>query len=283
MMKLNDILKNDNNRLQNNNYQLETYTTQYITFSNLYLYYNDDEFLELLFNSINEGKCEIETNLNEIGHSQLDDDIRYDRLSRAIKFIISINCDDKYLIISNIAEDARNNTYLTTKILNVIIEAFNEQLKDEDNQEEEQNLNLNELSTYISKIHTVDNNLLTNVKLKNGETVFCDNDNVYNLNSEEISLSQININDEQNNDDHFLIDPSELNEEDYQRFNEEGSPDDEDDTENNDENDNTNNLEELKNRLTDHQFEQIEILINLLNQELNYNNVLSHASDLNYI
>ena len=139
------------------------------------------------------------------------------------------------------------------------------------------------MSTYISTIHTVDNNLLTNVKLKNGETVFCDNDNVYNLNSEEISLSQININDEQNNDDHFLIDPSELNEEDYQRFNEEVSPDDEDDTENNDENDNTNNLEELKNRLTDHQFEQIEILINLLNQELNYNNVLSHASDLNYI
>ncbi len=282
-MKINDILQKDNNSVQSNEFNIELFKTQYITFSDLYLYYNDDDFLELLFNSIDEGRCEIETNLNDFDIDQLTYEIRSENLSRSIKFIISIECDDKYLIVSNIAERSSNNSYLTTKILNVIIKLFNEQLKEYE-QEENDRLNWNELSTYISKIHNVDNQLITNVKLKNGETIFCSTDNAYNLESEEIDLNlNLNLNIEQDNDDNFLVDPSELSEDEYQRNNVEGSPDDEDETENNDENNNTNDLEILKDRLTEYQFEQIEILINLLNQDLNYTNVLSHATDLNYI
>lgn len=280
-MEIDNILVNQIDSNQHDDIDIELYSTQFLNFSDIYLYYNNDEFLDLLYNSINEGRCEIETNLNDFNQDDLIHEYRYNRLSKISKFIISIDCDDKYLIISNSNERLNTYSYLTSHIFDIIIKCFNEQLKVEDDEENNDQIDLSELITFISKIHIVDDKLMTNVQLKNDEIVFFDNESFYDTNSNQIEIN--NMNGHQKDYGQFLVNSDEI--EDQSQFNitDQNSSNASEETLNDAGYNNEDQLELLKERLSDYEFEQIEILIQLLNQDLTYENVLSHAVDLNYV
>ena len=135
--------------------------------------------------------------------------------------------------------------------------------------------------TFISKIHIVDDKLMTNVQLKNDEIVFFDNESFYDTNSNQIEIN--NMNEHQKDYGQFLVNSDEI--EDQSQFNitDQNSSNASEETLNDAGYNNEDQLELLKERLSDYEFEQIEILLQLLNQDLTYENVLSHAVDLNYV
>ena len=135
--------------------------------------------------------------------------------------------------------------------------------------------------TFISKIHIVNDKMMTNVQLKNDEIVFFDNESFYDTNSNQIDIN--NMNESQKDYGHFLVNSEEVDDQNQMNITDQRLSDGLEETSNDSGYNNEGQLESLKERLSEYEFEQIEILLQLLNQDLTYENVLLHAVDLNYI
>lgn len=133
-------------------------------------------------------------------------------------------------------------------------------------------LDVSNIQTYISGVHKLDRHLLTNVELNNHETVFMtDDDRVIDLNNNEISFENYDLNYDELFDDGIERASFTLSQESHTLTQQEENQNQED------------QLTRLRNELNDNQWHQATRIVQLLGQQENYDNIYHQARDLGYV
>lgn len=278
-------------------------------FQDLLEHYNIEDFIEELKHKIDTGKCKIYTDLLQLQQENRMVNLEYRFQAVDIlrhSFVIVFEFNDQYFILS--FNDDTNRSGLLPDVLKVykeIIDYLIKYLENEDNsdQNDVEIIDVSSLQTYTSGVYQLGNELLSTVELSNNDMGFItNNDEFLNTNGNMIERVQYIHYDHLNNkvddgeqrvysihdDIASNLDIDEMSDHNEgTNINEDIEADDdieiEVDIDVDELSQEEQEIEELRNELSDRQWEQVVTIIDLLNQNLSSQIIRHHASQLGYL